>query len=116
MEEKLSKLNATDLKDDKKLSEISKDLAKGELCELTGHLLESENSLGRSLMIDLNHGSVNNIRQVDHRTIEYVIFKNVKYCLGTKAKGQTNDDLPIKHVMGTPKWDGSKLAVGNWFS
>jgi len=71
VEEKLSKLNATDLKDDKKLSEISKDLAKGELCELTGHLLESENSLGRSLMIDLNHGSVNNIRQVDHRTIEY---------------------------------------------
>lgn len=67
-------------------------------------------------MIDLNHGPVNNIRQVDHRTIEYIIFKNVKYCLGTKAKGQTNDDLPLKHVMGTPKWDGSKIGVGNWFS
>ena len=72
--------------------------------------------LGRSVIIDLDAGHHNNIRQVDHRTIEYIIYRNVKYCLGTKSKGQTNDELPIKHVVGTPKWNGSKLALSNWFS
>jgi hypothetical protein len=67
-------------------------------------------------MIDLDADPRNNIRQVDHRTIEFIIFKNVKYCLGTKSKGQINDDLPLKHILGTPKWDGSKLAISNWFS
>jgi len=38
-------------------------------------------------MIDLNADPKNNVREVDHRTIEYIIFKNVKYCLGTKSKG-----------------------------
>lgn len=67
-------------------------------------------------MIDLNADPENNVREVDHRTIEYIIFKNVKYCLGTKSKGQKNDELPLKHILGTPKWDGSKLVVLNWFS
>ena len=48
---------------------LSKNLTDGELVEITGHLIESENNLGRSLIIDLNAPKNNNFRQVDHRTI-----------------------------------------------
>ena len=64
-------------------------------------------------MIDLNAEAPNNFRQVDHRTIEYIIFRNVKYTLGKKVAG--TDDLPLKAPQGD-KWTRSKLAVGNWFS
>lgn len=37
--------------------------------EITGHLLESENNFGRSLIKDLNAPKFNNLRSVDHRTI-----------------------------------------------
>ena len=81
---------------------------------MIGHLVESENNLGRSLMIDLNAPVYNNFRQVDHRTIQYIIFKNVKYSLGKKDK--SIEELPLKYDKKDPKWDSSKLAVGNWFS
>jgi hypothetical protein len=89
-------------------------VVEGELCEITGHLIESENNMGRSTVIDLNAPVYNNFRQVDHRTIEYIIFKNVKYSLGRKAPG--TEDLPIKHDSKVPKWEESKLKVGDWFS
>lgn len=78
------------------------------------HLLESDNNLGRSLVIDLNAPHNNNYRQVDHRTIEYVIYKNVKYSLGRKAPG--TDELPLKVDRSQPKWDEKALVVDNWFS
>ena len=43
-----------DLKDKAKLSSLVKHLVEGELCTLTCHIVKSENSLGRSLVIDLN--------------------------------------------------------------
>lgn len=46
---------------------------------LTGVLLETENHLGRSNVVDLQVQDVNNRRQVDHRTIEELILKGVKY-------------------------------------
>lgn len=45
-------------------------------------MVEVENNLGRSLVIDLNAGGESKFRQIDHRTIESIIFRNVKYFLG----------------------------------
>ena len=92
---------------------ISKGLIEGEKTEITGYLVESCNILGRSVVIDLNAEAPNNFRQVDHRTIEYIIFRNVKYTLGKKVAG--TEDFPLKAPQGD-KWTRSKLAVGNWFS
>jgi len=78
------------------------------------HLIDCDNNLGRSTVIDLNAAKPNNFRQVDHRSIEYIIFRNVKYSLGKKSSGL--DDLPIKHPKDTAHWSADKLAVGNWFS
>ena len=83
--------------------------------EITGHLVESENYLGRSLIIDLNNVAPYNFRQVDHRTIEHIIFKNVKYCVG-KRTGDAPDQLPIKHAHDIIKWVPSNLTANNWFS
>jgi hypothetical protein len=43
------------------------------------------------MVIDLNAPIYNNIRSVDHRSIDYIIFKNVKYQLGKKAAGTDSD-------------------------
>jgi hypothetical protein len=77
-------------------------------------LVESDNNLGRSLIIDLNAPMANNFRQVDHRTIEHIIYRNVKYTLGKKAAG--SEEFPLKYDKNAAKWSSSKLAVGNWFS
>lgn len=83
------------------------------MTEITGHLIERGNNLGRSLIIDLNADKKSNFRQVDHRTIQYIIFKNVKYTLGKKAPG--TEELPLK-ADHKNKWESSKLQIGNWFS
>jgi hypothetical protein len=70
--------------------------------------------MGRSTVIDLNAPIYNNFRQVDHRTIEYIIYKNVKYSLGRKSPG--TEELPIKSDSKEPNWNESKLEVGDWFS
>ena len=64
-------------------------------------------------MIDLNAPRDNNIRQVDHRTIQSIIFKNVKYSLGKKS---TNEELPLKHSSEEARWNTSLVTVGDWFS
>jgi hypothetical protein len=88
-------------------------LIEGEVCEITGHLVDCENLMGRSTVIDLNAPVSNNFRQVDHRTIDYIIFKNVKYTLGKKS---SDVELPLKRDIKEPKWAEAKLKVGNWFS
>lgn len=65
---------------EKNLSKISKDLNKGEERTLIGYLLEVNNEMGRSTAIDLEiEKGQNRLRQIDHRTINYLIFKNTKY-------------------------------------
>jgi hypothetical protein len=76
------------------------------------HLVKVENNLGRSTVIDLNAQSPNKFRQVDHRTIEWIIFKNVKYSLKKGAKANEAEEKKKEE----PLWDPKKLAVGNWFS
>jgi hypothetical protein len=52
---------------------------------LTGYLISSETGFGRSMVIDLEGDRGNNpdwdgrMRQVDHRTLNWLIYKNVKY-------------------------------------
>ena len=114
IEEKLSEIKFASLKKDAELKKLAKELVEGEDCELTGHLIESDNNLGRSVIIDVHAPANNNIRQVDHRTIDWIILKNVKYSNGRKAKD--TPELPIKHDKTLPRWDEKKLAVGNCFS
>ena len=49
-------------------------------------MIEVENNLGRSLVIDLSADSENKFRQIDHRSIDFIIFRNVKYTLKKGAK------------------------------
>lgn len=46
---------------------------------LVGHLLQTENLLGRSDVRDLLITKDNPLRQVDHRTIKSIVLKGVKY-------------------------------------
>lgn len=97
--------------DSKSIKDLQKIVTDGQECLITGYLENTEGSLGRSLVIDLNASGVP-FRQVDHRTINWIIYKNVKYSLSKKA---TQEDLPLKADYDN-KWDASKLAVKNWFS
>jgi len=83
------------------------------------HLVEAENMLGRSTVIDLSAKTENKFRQVDHRTIEWLIIKNVKYVLKKGASKKVADEEMKEgedKKKKEPKWDISKLIVGNWFS
>jgi len=83
------------------------------------HLVDVENNLGRSTVIDLNAKTPSKFRQVDHRSIEFIIFENVKYVL-RKGAGKTNDsmstDADSEDKKEEPKWNSKELEVGNWFS
>lgn len=112
-EEKLAAADFKELKKSQVLAKFAKDIVEGEMVEMVCHLKESDNGMGRSLVIDLGAPHNNNFRQVDHRTIQWIIFKNIKYELGKRDPGY--DELPVKPESG-PKWKESKLSVGNWFS
>jgi len=74
--DKLSALTAGDLSDKAKLTAVAKDLLVGKEVTLVGHLHTSQGKLGRSLVVDLSNGL---FKQVDHRTIKWLIIRNVKY-------------------------------------
>lgn len=107
-----SSLTGTNLKDDKQVKQLSKSIVEGVDCEIVGRLAGIETTLGRSLIIDLNADPKNNFRQIDHRSINWIIFKNVKYSQGKKTG---DEEYPLKPGQGD-KWNQSKLQVGNWFS
>lgn len=83
------------------------------MCEIVGHLVKSEQLMGRSLVIDLNAPASQNFRQVDHRTIQSIVFKNVKYNLGKKSTLSTLEGWKYDDKV---KWNVDKLKVGDWFS
>jgi len=112
-EELLKAAKFGDLKDKAKLTALAKSIIEGEPCNMICHLVKAENHLGRSTVIDLTAKTDNKFRQIDHRTIESIIFKNVKYSLKKGAKKIEDDEEKKKDE---PKWDSKKLAVGNWFS
>ena len=59
---------------EKERSKLAKEVIAGKLTTMVCHMLEVENNLGRSLVIDLSCGGPNKFRQVDHRSIESIIF------------------------------------------
>lgn len=91
------------------MSKLAKEIIAGQLCTLTCHLVQVENNLGRSLVIDL---ASKGFRQIDHRSIESIVFQNVKYLLKKGAKAEEME----KPARDEPKWNSASLAVGNWFS
>jgi transcriptional regulator NrdR family protein len=65
---------------EKTLDKISRELTKGEERTLIGYLFEVDTLRGRSLVIDIEISpQKNRIRQIDHRTINWLILKNTKY-------------------------------------
>ena len=80
--EKIKQLlaNSDSYKTKKRLDEFAKDLLTGENRTLVGYLINSEPMTGRSTVIDLEVSSDRHrLRQVDHRSIQWMILKNVKY-------------------------------------
>ena len=114
-EKVLKETSVADLKDKAKLASIVKQFTEGESCTMICHLVEAENNLGRSVVIDLTAHGDNKFRQIDHRTIESITFQNVKYFLKKGGK-KADKDSEEEEKKGAPKWDTKKLAVGNWFS
>jgi hypothetical protein len=94
VEERLAGLTVAQLKSDKTQKDLSKEFLNGSDCTITGHLIECENHFGRSLIVDLNANGKNNIRSVDHRSIDWIIFRNIKYSMGKKQADL--EELPIK--------------------
>ena len=97
---------------------MAKELTEGGLTTMTCHLVDVENNLGRSTVIDLSAKTDNKFRQIDHRTIQYIIFKNVKYVLKKGGKRAAEEEEEKEEKKGGEKalWDSKNLAVGNWFS
>ena len=113
--ERVLNADASDFTDKKKSAALAKALLQGQDCSLLCHMVEVENNLGRSLVIDLQAPDKNNkFRQVDHRTIESIIFKNKKYVL--KSGGKNLGDIDTRVAKDEKLWDANQLAVGNVFS
>ena len=112
--DQLLNADAASFNDPKKLSQLAKQIVAGKDCSMTCHMVEVENNLGRSLVIDLKATTESKFRQVDHRTIESIIFKNVKYVL--KRGGKSFADIDTHIPKEEAKWDASKLAMNNMFS
>jgi hypothetical protein len=55
------------------------DKADGSERTLTGHLLNTENHMGRSNVRDLRIKTGNPLRQVDHRTLKSLVVNNIRY-------------------------------------
>jgi hypothetical protein len=77
----LSAASVADLQDANKLKQLTKSVTEGSTTKMTCYLVELQNILGRSTVIDLNAKTPEKFRQIDHRTIESIILRNVKYVL-----------------------------------
>ena len=73
--ERLAKCSQAELDEGKKLA---KEILAGKETTIIGRLSQSEGKLGRSLVIDL---PTQGYRQVDHRTLQSLTIRNVKYSI-----------------------------------
>jgi hypothetical protein len=64
-----------------KSAALAKDLLAGEERTLIGYLVDVEPKMGRSQVIDLEATGDHRLRLVDHRTLNWIIIRNVKYVL-----------------------------------
>jgi len=80
MAAKLKDIDTMALGTDKARRAFARELLTGEERTLIGYLLNAEPKLGRSMVIDLQvPAGKHNIRMIDHRTIQSLILKNVRY-------------------------------------
>jgi hypothetical protein len=97
---------------------LAKNFLEGELCVIVAKLVNLEPKLGRSMVKDLRVPFGYNLRQVDHRTIEWIIFKNRKFIF--KKPGKKYPELPESaYKIDDPihtRWNIDKLSIGNWLS
>ena len=78
--EKLSKVQISSLGSNKELKKLSKQLMLGEERTIVGYLIHTEPKMGRTSVVDLEIDPKKyRLRLVDHRTINWLILKNVKY-------------------------------------
>ena len=114
--EKLQSCSLDQLKTEKKAKKLLKEISSGMQMTMIGHLVDFNVHLGRSLIVDLEAPIYNRYRQVDHRTIQSIVLRNVKYKLGSKSQlaefQKQQEEAPKKKE----KWDLTKLKVGDWFS
>ena len=61
------------------IKKLLKEKMQGEERILTGYTIKREIPWGRSMVVDLKEPDGDNIRQVDHRTLNWLICKNVRY-------------------------------------
>lgn len=112
--EKLQELKLKQIKDNAdEIKKLTKTLVEGATVTLIGHLAEGSQKLGRTLVVDLE---VNGFKQVDHRSIQWIVLKNIKYALGRKSPSSAPAPIPGAEDEKAMKWDPKKLAIGNWFS
>lgn len=80
----IKKINGGRIATSAEIAKAIKEANKGEERQLTGYLVSVETGFGRSRVIDLmidkaTLGKGTNMREVDHRTLNWIIFKGVKY-------------------------------------
>lgn len=84
--------------------------ADGTVRNLVGHLVSSESNLGRSMVRDLNITEGNNLRQVDHRTIQSLIIGGVRYtsldCTKSEKKEEVVKEQAVENTQGLCKASG----------
>lgn len=61
------------------LKKLAGELMVGKDAEMTCCLTSSDGFLGRSTVLDLHAPHGMNYRQIDHRTVQWLILRNVKY-------------------------------------
>ena len=99
-------MTLNDLKNPAKKSAIAEEIAFGDRSTMICKMIDLQTILGRSLVIDLSAATDSKFRQVDHRTIESIVLRNVLYTLKSGSKP----------AVAAEKKDGPKLKVGDWFS
>ena len=57
---------------------LAKEILAGKETTIIGRLSKADGKLGRSLVIDL---PTQGYRQVDHRTLKWLLIRNVKYSI-----------------------------------
>jgi len=68
----------------KKIKAVVKKGVGGELRTLVGYMVQTEAKMGRSQVIDLEAPPKQRYRLVDHRTINWLVLKNVKYVVKSR--------------------------------
>lgn len=61
------------------VKKLAKEIAVGKEASMTCYLTSKDSHLGRSSVISLDAPHGMNFRQVDHRTINWLVLKNTKY-------------------------------------